>query len=135
MGMEILNTLSHQGLNKGRYVLSYLQILDGIANFGAVGRLDVSYLKDAFAHFTSALDMAIDIKAEDLIQIGSHWLIFLEKSAVHFPPKIRQTLTIGISSYISAKKKAGFDIPLNFEDMPSIPWYDEYLLFPDLSFE
>jgi hypothetical protein len=135
MGMEILNKLPHHGLNKGRYVLSYLQILDGIANFGAVGSLDVSYLKDAFAHFTRALDMAIDIKAEDLIKIGSHWLIFLEKSAVHFPPKISQTLTIGISSYISNKKKAGFYIPLNFEEIPSIPWYDEYLLFPDLSFE
>jgi hypothetical protein len=130
-GMQIVNKLLDQGLHKGRYVLSYLQILDGIAQFGAVGRLsDVSYLIDAFACFTAALDVALDIDAGDLIETGTHWLIFLENHAVLFPPNIRHTLTIGIDVYLRMKIGAGFKIPVEFEGIPSIPWYDENLLFP-----
>lgn len=130
-GIGIVNKLPDQGLNKGRYVLSYLQILDGIANFGAVGSIgDVSYVIDAFACFTGALDMALAIEAEDLIAIGAHWLIFLDSYAEHFPPKICRTLKIGINAYLNTKKKSGFEISLTSEIIPLIPWYDELLVFP-----
>jgi hypothetical protein len=106
-------------------------MLDGIANFGAVGRLaDVSYLIDAFARFTGAMDVAVEIEADDLLEVVSHWLVFLENYAVHFPQKIRQTLKTGINVYLAVKKMVGVIIPDNFEEIPSIPWYDEYLLFP-----
>ncbi len=129
-GVEIVNELPQQGLNKGRCVLSYLHILDGIANFGAVGCFGVSYLIDAFARFTGAMDVAVEIEADHLIEIAARWLVFLKKYAAHFPPKICQTLKTGISAYFMTKRRAGSEIPLNFEEIPSIPWYDEYLLFP-----
>jgi hypothetical protein len=128
----LVNELPQQGFNEGRYVLSYLQILDGIAHFGAVGRLsDESFLIDAFAHFTGAMDVALEIEADDLIKIASHWLIFLEKCADNFPPKICQTLKTGINVYFMIKKITFGIIMDNFKELPSIPWYDEYLLFPD----
>lgn len=133
-GIRIVNKFNDQGLNEGRYILSYLQILDGIAHFGAVGRLsDVSYLIDAFACFTAALDVAVGIRASDLIESGAHWLIFLENHAALFPPNICRTLTTGIDVYLSMKIGAGFEIPVEFEGIPSIPWYDENLIFPSLS--
>jgi hypothetical protein len=130
-GIQIINKLPDQGLNNGRCVLSYLQILDGIAHFGAVGQLgDTSYLIDAFSRFTGALDVAVAIEAEDLINTSTQWLVFLEQYAVHFPHEICKTLKIGINAYLTAKKKAGFEIPANIEGIPSIPWYDENLFFP-----
>jgi hypothetical protein len=135
-GVRIINKLHNQGLNKGRYVLSYLQILDGIAHFGAVGRLsDVSYLINAFDCFTAALDVALGIDADDLIENGVHWLIFLENHAALFPPNICLTLTAGIDVYLRAKIATGFEIPVKFDKIPSIPWYDENLLFPSLSIQ
>jgi hypothetical protein len=133
-GIRIVNKLNDQGLNEGRYVLSYLQILDGIAHFGAVGRLsDVSYLIDSFACFTAALDVAMGIDAGELIETGTHWLIFLENHAALFPPNICRTLTTGIDVYLKMKIGAGFEIPVEFEGIPSLPWYEENLLFPSLS--
>lgn len=130
-GVKILAQTPDREGQGTRNAMSYLLMMDGIAHFGAVGQYkDVSYLIDAFSGFTQALDLAVEVQADDLIYIGSHWLVFLQGLAAHFHPQIQRTLITGINAYLYTKKLAGVEIPESFEGIPSLPWYSESLFFP-----
>ena len=108
----------------------YFQLMNGIAHISAVGKLkDYFYLKDAISWLTGALDTAIQLDSQEMINTSFHWLNFLKNFAIYFPPQISPIIQFGIDAYIHIKKGLGVDFPEIEKQLPELPWFQEHLFF------
>lgn len=110
------------GGEPGRYLGAFVDVLDGIANHGAVALLgDPSYLIDAFEALSRALPAARAVGAGDLVEAAGAWLAVIARDAgkqggTRFAP-----LLLGAQALMPAGASAS---------RASVPWYDEPRLFP-----
>ncbi|MCC7000464.1 MAG: hypothetical protein IT370_38050 [Deltaproteobacteria bacterium] len=109
------------GGEPGRYLGAFVDVLDGIANHGAVALLnDPSYLVDAFEALSRALPAARAVGAGELGDDAGAWLAVVARDAgkhgARFAP-----LLLGAQALMPAGASA---------TRASVPWYDEPRLFP-----
>jgi len=109
----------------GGYVIAYLDYLDGVAHFGAVGvYADAGYLADAFDRFVAALDRARTIcdPSDPLIDAVIGWLGWIGSLAHQLQLPAARAIGHGIDAYLAAhgieRRSAGADVPV-------LIWYDE----------
>lgn len=126
-GRALVEAAPGKGGRVGAYLLAYLDLLDGVANFGAAAALaDPSFLRDAFGCMTRSIDAALAIEAADLAAAGAAWLAHLRDEAQR--PGASSALTVlglGIDAYLAARA-----LSPRGSERPAVPWYDAELLFP-----
>jgi hypothetical protein len=126
-GRALIEAAPQKGGRVGAYALAYLDLLDGVANFGAAAALaDPSFLRDAFGCLTRSLDGALALDAADLVAGGTAWLAHLRGEAQR--PGASTALGIlglGIDAYLTARA-----LSPRGSERPAVPWYDAEILFP-----
>jgi hypothetical protein len=116
--------------DKMHFVKSYLHIIDAIAYFGAVATFnDTQLFVDSFKRFTKGIDIALDCNDLHLIIIGIQWLKHIQNLLYVFPQKIRVLIETGLDVYLTFLKSLNKEIPSYIEGFPSIPWYNDCLIF------
>jgi hypothetical protein len=121
--------MPEKGGRAGVYAASYLALLDGVANIGAVSIYkNASFYSDAFEAFARALDLAIQANHDGLIQSCLRWFGWLGQftTAAAGPPL--SLLCTGIDAVLRSHGLSRES--LSAARAPEIPWYDEFQLFP-----
>ncbi len=119
--------MEHGGGQLGGYVVAYLDHLDGIAHFGAVGvYADPLYLADAFQRFVSSLDAARTICAPDdpLIDANILWLSWIGAMAHQMKVPDANTIRTGVEAYLGAHGLASRISEKQRREVPPLVWYD-----------
>ncbi|MEO1262694.1 MAG: tetratricopeptide repeat protein [Bacteroidota bacterium] len=112
----------------------YFILLNGIAHISAVGKLkDYFYLNSAISLITDALDIAIILNEQHIIENAFQWLVFLKSLAIVFPPQIGPVIKTGINAYIQIKERTGVVFPTVQNQVPELPWFNENLFFSKIN--
>lgn len=109
----------------GAYTTAYLDYLDGVAHFGAVGMYsDSGYLADAFERFVAALGRALEICAADdeLVVAVIDWLDWVGSVAHHLQLPAARAIGRGINAYLAA---LGSQRGTGRRGVPPLIWFDE----------
>ena len=107
----------------GRYIVAYLDHLDGVAHCGAAPQYaDPAYLADAFARFVASLDAARSTCEPDdpLIRGNVHWLHRMAAIADEMQVADAAIIRTGVLAWLSAN---GIVSEIRHEP-PAIVWYD-----------
>jgi hypothetical protein len=114
----------------GAYLIAYLDYLDGIAHFGAIGLYAAAgYLADAFERFVAALDgaRAICAPGDPLVGAAIDWLRWLRALACQLQLPDARAIGAGITAYLAAH---GVSHEVTGRGVPPLIWYDEHRLLP-----
>lgn len=117
--------MSMGGGQLGAYAVAYLDHLDGVAHFGAIGTYnDPLYMADAFQRFVSSLDAAKGVVAPDdpLIDANVAWLGWLGAMAVQMQVPDAIAIRTGVTAYLAAQGLAARDQVRR--EVPPLVWYD-----------
>lgn len=122
----------------GAYLIAYVDYLDGVAHFGAVGQYeDPGYMADAFSRFVAALDGAHEVcePGDPLIAASVHWLSWIGSLARQLRIPTADTIQIGVDAYLSARGLVSLLSDEQRREVPPLVWYDEdrLLAFPEES--
>ncbi len=124
---QIIEKLPDGGGRVGRYAKSYLALLDGAANFAAVGRYArVDFLASAYEQLIAACESALDAEAPDLFDAAAQWLWWIKTSLGDRPPPELEVVRLGIAAYLETR--AHGSVPP--ASIPKVPWYADGLIFP-----
>jgi hypothetical protein len=126
---SLYESMPEKGGRAGVYATSYLALLDGVANIGAVSTYkNASFYNDAFEAFARAIDLAIQANHDGLIQSCLRWFGWLGQftAAAAGPPL--SLLSTGIDAVLRSHGLSRES--LGAARAPEIPWYDEFQLFP-----
>lgn len=115
------------GGNLGQYVVAYLDYLDGIAHYGAVGQYnDPGYLADAFTRIVASLDATPRVcdPSDPLIEANVHWLHWIGDLANKMNVPDAKAIRTGISAYLSAQGLTQRISEQQRREQPPVVWYD-----------
>ncbi len=118
------------GLHRAaRYAEAYLLLLDGVANFGAVGRYkNPSFFGDAFQSLSRSLECALLAGHDELRDVALRWLGWMGAFASQSPSPTISILHTVIQAYLSSRR---LELPEGQELPPEVPWYDAEFLLPE----
>lgn len=128
-GSSIFAKMPQGGGEVGRYARGYLALLDGVAHVGFVaagGSPD--YYSDALTKFGTALQLAGEVGARDLLRAAVQWLNWLAWLAGLTPGKTATTIRTAAEAML--KLYGGTGPGLGVVETPDVPPYDEAYLFP-----
>ncbi|MCX5745891.1 MAG: hypothetical protein NT062_25725 [Proteobacteria bacterium] len=115
------------GGDLGAYVIAYLDFLDGVAHFGAIGVYDDPlYMADAFSRFVASLDATRTICAPDdpLVDANIHWLWWIGAMATQLAVPDARTIRTGVEAYLSAHGLQDRISEKQRREVPPLVWYD-----------
>jgi hypothetical protein len=114
-----------------RYAEAYLLLLDGVANFGAIGRYkDLSFFGDAFQALSRALECALSSGFDDVRDSALRWLGWMSAFARQSPAPTISILHTVIQAYLSSRL---LELPEGQDLPPEVPWYDAEFLLPEIA--
>ncbi|HEY4238309.1 MAG TPA: hypothetical protein VGM88_00760 [Kofleriaceae bacterium] len=117
--------LEAHGGNLGEYLVAYVDTLDGIAHYGAVGTYaDPEYLADAFAKLCAGIDGAKAAGDDELAGAGVHWLHWVAALAQQLEVPAAVTVATGVAAYVSASGLADRISATQRQQVPPLVWYD-----------
>jgi hypothetical protein len=112
-----------------RYAEAYLLLLDGVANFGAVGRYkNPAFFGDAFQALSRSLECALSVGLDELRDVALRWLGWMGGFASQSPSPTISILHTVIQAYLSSRR---LELPEGQELPPEVPWYDAEFLLPE----
>ncbi|WP_163995576.1 hypothetical protein [Pyxidicoccus caerfyrddinensis] len=133
-GLRILESGPDGQHPLGRYVRAYLLLVDGVANFGAIGTLnEPRYLAECYPLFAGALTEALEIGAKALAEAAVHWLGFIVRYAQQLALPVTGTVKLGVEAFLQSRDLLEYARSPRFAGMPPLPWYDGDALFPEPS--
>lgn len=123
--LQAMPAMPATGGGLGAYLVAYLDYLDGVAHFGAVGLYgEAGYLADAFERFVAALDgaRATCAPGDPLIGAAIDWLGWIAALAAQLRLPAARAIASGVDAYLAAH---GIAPPGAGQGVPPLIWYDE----------
>jgi hypothetical protein len=111
----------------GKYVVAYLDYLDGVAHYGATSQYnDPGYLADAFSRIVASLDAtpAVCAPSDPLIEANVHWLHWIGDLANQMKIDGAKAIRTGIDAYLSSTGLTGRISEQQRRERPPLVWYD-----------
>ncbi len=111
----------------GKYVVAYLDYLDGVAHYGATTQYnDPGYLADAFSRIVSSLDAtpAVCDPSDPLIEANVHWLHWIGDLANQMKIDGAKAIRTGIDAYLSSTGLTRRISEQQRRERPPLVWYD-----------
>ena len=111
----------------GKYVVAYLDYLDGVAHYGATSQYnDPGYLADAFSRIVSSLDATPDVcdPSDPLISANVHWLHWIGDLANQMKIDGANAIRTGIDAYLSSTGLSRRISEQQRRERPPLVWYD-----------
>lgn len=111
----------------GRYVVAYLDYLDGVAHYGATSQYnDPGYLADAFSRIVSSLDATPGVcdPSDPLISANVHWLHWIGDLANQMKIDGAHAIRTGIDAYLSSTGLTRRISEQQRRERPPLVWYD-----------
>lgn len=111
----------------GRYVVAYLDYLDGVAHYGATSQYnDPGYLADAFSRIVSSLDATPVVcdPSDPLIEANVHWLYWIGDLANQMKIDGAKAIRTGIDAYLSSTGLTRRISEQQRRERPPLVWYD-----------
>lgn len=115
------------GGDLGRYLVAFIDYLDGVAHYGAVRQYnDPGYIADAFSKIVASLDATTTVcdPSDPLIEANIHWLHWIGDLAHQMNIDSAQTIRTGISAYLSAQGLTHRISEQQRREAPPLVWYD-----------
>jgi hypothetical protein len=121
--------MPEKGGKAALYATAYLNLLDGIANIGAVSVYrNASFYNDAFDAVGRSLELATRVGDDPMIRACLRWFGWLGRFTGPAGGATSSILSAGIEAVL---RSHGLTIDaMAAAGIPEIPWYDEAWLFP-----
>jgi hypothetical protein len=125
----LYESMPEKGGKAALYATAYLNLLDGIANVGAVSVYrNASFYNDAFDAFGRSLELATRVGDDPMIRACLRWFGWLGRFTRPAGGATSSILSAGIEAVL---RSHGLTIDaMAAAGIPEIPWYDEAWLFP-----
>jgi hypothetical protein len=111
----------------GKYVVAYLDYLDGVAHYGATSQYnDPGYLADAFSRIVASLDAtpAVCDPSDPLVEANVHWLHWIGDLANQMKIDGAKAIRTGIDAYLSSTGLTRRISEQQRRERPPLVWYD-----------